>query len=368
MAVSIFPTSPAELTDEWLTNALHDAGAIDRARVISHEVKIIGEGVGFMGQLGKLNLTYDVSERGRARFADRQVSGGRAGEPRHRDVLPLLRAGGRASTARSPSGCSCGLRAATFTASNRQPAMCSCCWRTWRQPRSGIRLRAARRSTRAWRSGSWRAFHAEWWETPELYALDWMPNINVEWNIAAAEESYAQSWAAFCEFAGGYLTPRLRETGVRFGQSMRAIAGRISDAMPQTIVHGDYRLDNMFFASPAGGAEFSVIDWQIATRGGGVFDVAYFVAGTLPEDQRGAQERELVQLYHSTLIENGVTGYSMEACWDDYRRSILFMLVYSVVAAGSIDMSNPRGIDLFTKISRRTLRAIEELDADEFLE
>jgi cytoskeletal protein RodZ len=31
-------------------------------------------------------------------------------------------------------------------------------------------------------------------------------------------------------------------------------------------------------------------------------------------------------------------------------------------------MSNPRGLDLFTKISRRTLRAIEELDADEFLE
>ncbi len=367
MAVSIFPTSPADLTDEWLTNALHDAGATDRGRVISHDIKVIGEGVGFMGQLGKLNLAYDVSEPGapasliakfpaaapenRAiamyfHFYEREVSFYRqiaervqlrtprcyfhGFEPATGDVLLLLEDLAPAQVGDQVAGC----------------------------PTEHARL-AIRELAR---------FHSEWWEAPELYALDWMPNINVEWNIAAAEQSYAQSWAAFCEFGAGYLTPRLRETGVRFGQSMRGIAGRISIGMPQTIVHGDYRLDNMFFASPAGGAEFSVIDWQIATRGGGVFDVAYFVAGSLPEDQRGAQERELVQLYHSTLIENGITGYSMEACWDDYRRSILFMLVYSVVAAGSLDMSNPRGIDLFTKISRRTLRAVEELDADEFLE
>ena len=39
---------------------------------------------------------------------------------------------------------------------------------------------------------------------------------------------------------------------------------RFGDDLPTTIVHGDYRLDNMFFASPQGGPEFAVIDWQIA--------------------------------------------------------------------------------------------------------
>jgi hypothetical protein len=124
----------------------------------------------------------------------------------------------------------------------------------------------------------------------------------------------------------------------------------------------------MFFASPQGGPEFTVIDWQIACRGGGVFDVAYFVAGTLPVEERRAREREIVKLYHDTLVENGVTGYTLEQCWQDYRLSVLFLLVYSVIAIGSLDMANERGLDLFTKISTRTLAAVDDLKAYELID
>ena len=91
----------------------------------------------------------------------------------------------------------------------------------------------------------------------------------------------------------------------------------------------------MFFASPQGGPEFAVIDWQIANRGGGVFDVAYFVSGTLTPEERRSREHEIVKLYHDTLVENGVKNYSFDQCWQDYRLSTLFLLPYSVIGAGS---------------------------------
>ena len=47
--------------------------------------------------------------------------------------------------------------------------------------------------------------------------------------------------------------------------------------MPHTIIHGDYRLDNLFFGTDESDYELAVIDWQIASRGGAAYDVAYFI-------------------------------------------------------------------------------------------
>jgi hypothetical protein len=192
--------------------------------------------------------------------------------------------------------------------------------------------------------------------------------LNADWYVQAVEQNYEMAWRPFCEFTASYLTPELRDGAERFGKSIARIMNRLGVELPTTIVHGDYRLDNMFFASRKGGPEFAVIDWQIASRGAGVFDVAYFVAGTLPAEERRAREREIVKLYHDTLIEHGVTGYSLDQCWEDYRLSVLFLLVYSVIAIGSLDMANARGVELFTTISSRTLAAVDDLKAYELLD
>ena len=58
---------------------------------------------------------------------------------------------------------------------------------------------------------------------------------------------------------------------------------------PITLAHGDYRLDNLFF--DAAGA-VTAIDWQIATKGVGGYDFAYFVSQSLAiETRRGADRR-----------------------------------------------------------------------------
>ena len=186
-----------------------------------------------------------------------------------------------------------------------------------------------------------------------------MPSIDDDWQVESVEESYADSWDPFIERFGHHLSPALHDVGERFGKTIRTLMHRFG-ARPRTIVHGDYRLDNLFFGTPEGGDPLAVIDWQISSRGRGVFDVAYFAAGTLPPAERKAKERDLLRMYHQILTERGVRGYDFDQCWADYRLSVLFLLVYSVIAMGSIDMANVRGVELFTTILKRTLAAIED--------
>jgi hypothetical protein len=360
------PGGPHEITPEWLTEALRGSGAIREASVTSFDVKVIGAGAGFMGQLAKLSLTYDKPEAGAPssligkfpatamenrevamffRFYEREVNFYEqvaeqvelrtprcyfsAFEPSNGDYLLLLEDLAPAQVGDQVAGCSA----------------------------THVRLAITDLAR----------FHATWWNSPELDKLDWMPGYDAEWYIQAVEDGYAQAWEPFVEFTKDYLTPELADVCKRFGNCIPRVMKMVGQELPKTIVHGDFRLDNLFFASPEGGPPFAVIDWQISAKGGGIFDVAYFIGGTLPEGERKATERDLVKLYHDTLVEHGVTEYSFEQCWEDYRLSALFLLAYSVIALGSLDHANERGVELFTTISKRTLAAISDLKSAELL-
>jgi hypothetical protein len=361
-----FPTSPQTLTTEWLTSALTQNGAIKSARVTSFDAKIIGAGAGFMGQLGQVRLTYDKPEPGAplsliAKFP--------AAAPENRGLAMFFRFYEREVRfyeqiadkveLRTPRCYFGAFDAATgdyvLLLEDLGPA-------TVGDQLAGCKVEQAKLAIRELAK-----FHATWWNSPALDKLDWMPGLDAEWYIQAVEDGYAQAWGPFAEFSKAYLTPELSDVGLRYGKSIRKVMTRFGSELPATIVHGDYRLDNLFFASPQGGAEFAVIDWQISARGGGIFDVAYFLSGTLPEAERKARERDIVKLYHDTLIERGVKDYTFDQCWEDYRLSTLFLLSYSVIGIGSLDLANERGVELFTKISQRTLAAITDLKSYELL-
>ena len=362
-----FATNPGEVTDKWLTDVLRLSGAITKASVTSHATKIIGEGVGFMGELARVSLQYDKPEPGApavviAKFA--------AAAPENREVAMYFHFYEREVSFYQHVAERVQLRTprcyfSAFEPSNGDyvllledlaPAVVG-------DQVAGCSVEHARLAMR-----ELARFQAKWWNSAELEALDWMPKTNVEWQVAAVEQGYEEGLEPFCEFAAAYLTPELRDVARRFGKSIRTIMNNMADDMPATMLHGDYRLDNMFFASPQGGPEFAVIDWQIANRGGGVFDVAYFVSGTLTPQERKSREHEIVKLYHDTLVENGVPGYSFDQCWQDYRLSTLFLLPYSVIGAGSLDLSNERGVELFNKINSGTLAAISDLKSYELMD
>ena len=135
---------------------------------------------------------------------------------------------------------------------------------------------------------------------------------------------------------------------------------------PPTLVHGDFRLDNMLFGTERGGYPLAVVDWQTVGLGPGVADVAYFLgAGLLPEERR-KQEQALLRDYHDRLVSQGVTGYDFDACLRDYRRSTFGGVVMTVVAS-MIVVQTDRGDDMFMAMGSRHAAHAADLDAESLL-
>ena len=56
-----FPYQPEQLTAEWLTDTLRQAGVLHKARIVSFEVKLLSETAGLLGQntiIHSFNLRY----------------------------------------------------------------------------------------------------------------------------------------------------------------------------------------------------------------------------------------------------------------------------------------------------------------------
>lgn len=83
--------------------------------------------------------------------------------------------------------------------------------------------------------------------------------------------------------------------------------------------HQDFRADNLLFDARGGEVPVAVLDWQTVTFGPALADVALLLGGSLPVEDRRAHEVDLVRLYHEALTAGGVSSYSFDDCWLDYR-------------------------------------------------
>lgn len=126
-----------------------------------------------------------------------------------------------------------------------------------------------------------------------------------------------------------------------------------------SLIHGDYRLDNMLFAPD--GDRVWVVDWQTLGVGLPTRDLAYFTATSLEPSLRAAIERDLVAEYHSALLSHGVSGYERETCWQDYRFGAIQALLLSALGF-AFAVGTDRGDDMITTMLRRGCQAVRELD------
>ena len=90
---------------------------------------------------------------------------------------------------------------------------------------------------------------------------------------------------------------------------------------PQTLVHNDARLDNLFFMDDGTPC---LIDWQVVARTRGTQDVGNLLAGSMDGDELSANWETLLRRYYDRLVANGVSGYSFDECTEHYRQSIVY--------------------------------------------
>ncbi|OAA27835.1 protein of unknown function (DUF227) [Frankia sp. EI5c] len=175
--------------------------------------------------------------------------------------------------------------------------------------------------------------HAPFWGRDGLAdSADWLRRTD-EAGLGFLAEVFAATTVPFLERFGGDLAPAdtdtLRRTAELFGRWGRHVGDR------HTLIHGDYRLDNLLFSDGTGTAPIEVmaVDWQSLEVGFPGRDVAYFLSTALPPELRRAHERALVGVYHDRLVEIGVPDYPFEACFQDYRLGTLQGPLLAVLGA-----------------------------------
>lgn len=203
--------------------------------------------------------------------------------------------------------------------------------------------------------------HAPLWSDPWLERLAWLHRDR------AGQQAFLlgllpQLWAGFNDRYKERLGSDVHTAGAALFAHLDAYVN--ADTEPWTVVHGDYRLDNLLFA-PAGD-RVAVVDWQTCTHGPGMQDVAYFVGAGLLADTRRDAERRLVTRYHGGLVDAGVQGYGWEQCWHDYRRLTWAGLVMAIAASMLVERTQ-RGDEMFMAMAHRHARHALDLGADRLL-
>ena len=162
----------------------------------------------------------------------------------------------------------------------------------------------------------------------------------------------------YVERYGDRLAPAVVDL---IGRYHNALAASAPYEGPRTVVHNDFRNDNLLF----GGDRVCVLDWQTVATGPALLDVAYFLGGSLLPDDRRANEDALVRDYHERLVATGV-AMTWDDCWDQYRR-YAFAGLTMAIAASSMAARTDRGDDMFIAMGERAALHAIDMDTERLL-
>jgi aminoglycoside phosphotransferase (APT) family kinase protein len=198
------------------------------------------------------------------------------------------------------------------------------------------------------------ALHAAGWGSEELAALPWL-------NRSSPEGSALLTAAV----TGLYPGFRDRYAGAVEADTLALIENFLphlpayvtGNEGPRTIVHGDFRADNLLF----GGPRPVVLDWQTCSYGAPASDLGYFLASSLQVHDREQHEERLVRQYHAALTGRGVE-LSWNDCWTSYRAHAFSGLIMDVIAA-MVVRRTPRGDAMFCAMADRHARHAIDLDS-----
>jgi hypothetical protein len=137
--------------------------------------------------------------------------------------------------------------------------------------------------------------------------------------------------------------------------SVARFAERFTEYAPQALevlsrrsmlLHGDIRAD-----------------FQFTSVGAGACDIAYLVSQGLPAEVRAGHDEALVREYLTRLAGHGVTDYSFDEAWRDYRLATAYLIVLPVITLMGWDSLPERSRKLCLKLTERAVATIEEIDA-----
>lgn len=209
-------------------------------------------------------------------------------------------------------------------------------------------------------------------ELVKLHGSFWNKVDNLAWIPGIAESYHADNMLNFSDPAwdqmlgvfGEFVPADIANMKGAFRKALPSLQARLRQK-PDTLIHGDFRMENLLFGTQPGHDPIAIIDWQGPLLGNGLVDVCLILGQSTQTDIRQAHERELLNRYASGLAAMGIT-YNQNI-WEDYRYTHLYNWVYAAVVAGTLDASNERAYAWMSQMIKRQVATTLDLELLELL-
>ena len=331
--------SAGELTPEWCTAALAGT-AVAGGRVVDCQVTAIGTGQ--VADTFRLGLQWEPSGAGAPSYVAKVTA-----------ASPASRAAARATRSYEVEvgfyrdiapGLDLSRPACHFAAYEPDGNRCTIVLEDLAPARTGDQLGGLAEADALRAVHELAALHSAHWGDGRAGTLEWMPRRDAGTaNRMASLATTLQS--RFLRRFGGRLLPEVADLVERF---VPRVAQYLCERPgPRTVVHGDFRADNMLFDT----RRVAVVDFQTVAHEHGAADLSYFLGGSLTTVERRRVERDVVELYAALLRRRGVE-LAAAAAWHEYRRYALDGLLMAIVASALVARTE-RGDEMFAVMANR---------------
>lgn len=391
MALDDIPLSLSDVSADYLTEALKEAGVLGTGRVSRFDSRVIGEGAGFMGEVVDLEVHFSPEHKqGPTSFIlkiptasrnrevgqtlgvyEREIRFYRELQP-HMNIRTPQHFFSAMDISRDPET---GLKAIKVL--NRMPlwlirAMLPLL--NWANGRATWHYILLIEHLKAFRIGDQVAgcsidetrrvlttmadMHGQFWNSERLDEFRWL--VPMRYAGKPMHMMYVQAVDKFKERHAERLTGHASDILDWMKANFLALFTELS-ARPSTLVHGDFRLDNLCFDDDTG--EVIVFDWQTIGVGPGAIDLAYFLSAAVTEDAPDGTVDEMLEFYRERLGAQGVQLSPTALKWE-YEVSLLAMLHRLVPAEfqDMLDLGDGRGSELLASWIGRVMSHIEGID------
>ena len=134
------------------------------------------------------------------------------------------------------------------------------------------------------------------------------------------------------------------------------------DRRPPTLVHSDLKADNILLGSPGTPESILILDWQLAIRSMGVFDMARLMGGSELPSERHSHQLDVLRAWFDAVHESDV-DYRWEEALIDLRLGGLLMVCWAVQFHISVADMQGRPRDLVNRVCERAFDSAVEMDA-----
>lgn len=132
----------------------------------------------------------------------------------------------------------------------------------------------------------------------------------------------------------------------------------------RTLTHGDPRVDNVLFEQTTTGPRAVLIDWQVCGLRNPMYDVGYFMSGSIPVPERRAHEDELLRGYVERFNSISTAPYDLQDARDDFRTQVMSGLIITTAAIAVLP-DNDVVNTLILALLRRNCAAVNDWAAIE---